>query len=205
MTQSTQSQVRVFQSSDPDMYRVYGRGKPNEMWRRDALQIIKSIDSMEAIERNKGNRELLGPERDAWLASHPAPTHTPHGTPQDGGSLAPLAPKAAHSMLPWSIQTYTNHYGFSVWSKLSGCVAERWEVNPTPERNAEISANGEFIVRACNSHYDLLAACEDVLDVMELTQVGASNNSDRIETRGAIQGSINVLRAAISKARGGGA
>lgn len=58
------------------------------------------------------------------------------------------------------------------------------------ETTAEMDANAVFIVRACNSHYDLLEAAKMGLSVLE-----SEEGSDK--TQG------DIMRSAIAKAEGG--
>lgn len=61
-------------------------------------------------------------------------------------------------------------------------------------------ANAQFIVTACNAHYDLLEACKSMLDWMEFT----IPNLDRYKVPDRLNygGPISKARAAIAKAHG---
>lgn len=61
-----------------------------------------------------------------------------------------------------------------------------------PEQN---KANGQFIVRACNSHYELLAAAKKALEFMENIQF----NDTLTEHEQAV---FDAAQAAIKKAKG---
>lgn len=66
----------------------------------------------------------------------------------------------------------------------------------------EASSRAEFIVRACNSHSDLLAALRKALDwsKSDLACYGEESPSDAM-----LKNRAKVLRAAIAKAEGRGA
>jgi len=69
-----------------------------------------------------------------------------------------------HSELPWHIMTVD--VGERDYSILCKGVCKRGSETPiaSSSNNREQDANLEFIVRACNSHYDLLEALEELLD-----------------------------------------
>lgn len=63
-----------------------------------------------------------------------------------------------HTPLPWFIRKFSNYSGFSIESmqeQMFGCITERWEENPSADRNEAMHANAAFIVDACNQHYGL--------------------------------------------------
>lgn len=62
------------------------------------------------------------------------------------------------------------------------------------DRDEEVEANAEFIVRACNAHDELLAALEDIIE----TPVGHTT-ADCAKDLAAC---IRIARAAIAKAKG---
>ena len=93
-----------------------------------------------------------------------------------------------HTPLPWKLITDPNEW--AAWD----CV----EVAPcryilTEGRSLEeAQANAEFIVKACNAHYDLVEACEDALEALQ-------NDVGEYEGDGLIFG---TLRKALKKAKG---
>jgi len=105
-----------------------------------------------------------------------------------------MSDERKHAALPLVIRTYQNYQGYAIYSDVenSGCVAERWEKHAPIDRLSCLRATGEFIVLACNSHYELLAACQDAL---------ATNEKDMqpILDNGRLR---DVLKAAIAKATG---
>lgn len=77
--------------------------------------------------------------------------------------------------------------------RLPTAFVPAWEAQDDGDIDAreEAAANAEFIVRACNSYYDLLAACE----LMDAFLHAVANDSNEAQ----------IVRAAIAKAKGGAA
>ncbi len=86
-----------------------------------------------------------------------------------------------HTPTPWGLEEYGwSHNGPVFW----GAITAPFETEHRDQLNIvsggsfglygrtveEANANAEFIVRACNAHYRLLAACRMVLDDPGLTQ-----------------------------------
>ena len=75
------------------------------------------------------------------------------------------AGKAAHTPTPWSVRASRNDegYGLLICDEDQTILAgmDTW-LGPTPE--AEMEANAQFIVRACNSHAALVEAVERLLN-----------------------------------------
>lgn len=55
----------------------------------------------------------------------------------------------SHTPGPWTIQRYTNYYGFSIYAESRGCIAERWysKEQVRPYRD-EMEANARLIAAA---------------------------------------------------------
>ncbi len=70
---------------------------------------------------------------------------------------------------PWTLNQYDNHIGFSIYAGPFGCVCERWESNASEERQAELKANAEYILKAVNQHETLVNALEYCLWKLENT------------------------------------
>lgn len=120
--------------------------------------------------------------------------------PERGVYFDPKTP--THSPLPWKLTRYTNYEGFSIeeanWhNNFHGCIAERWEENPKLERAMTIEANAKFIVRACNSHYELLEACKFMLS--EMIKVEPCSDLPEYEGYKKIR---DILEQALQKAEG---
>lgn len=105
-----------------------------------------------------------------------------------------------HSPLPWM------HQGLAVVS-LGGDVAVAIMAYSDKDF-AQARANAALIVRACNSHDDLLAALNGVVAAARLPPVCPHDNEPDIcdgcafAMENAIGAAINVARAAIAKAEG---
>lgn len=100
-----------------------------------------------------------------------------------------------HSDLPWVVeQDYVS-------AMIPGCRPNGEIIiccHPTAENHrcsVPNVANATFLVRACNAHYGLVAACEEAADWMDMYE----ENEDRGLTIDLTQ----RLRAAIAKAEGG--
>ena len=94
-----------------------------------------------------------------------------------------------HTKGPWKVDKVKNRlYGENNTSVIYNFPPQ---VGPT-DNDQEQEANAEFIVRACNSHYDLLEACEMMLRLIE-----GENLDEKFD------GETEVLRDAIAKAEGG--
>jgi hypothetical protein len=96
-----------------------------------------------------------------------------------------------HTELPWEVA----HYEDGI---LEGVNFIRSTANPHPictiinggELPEVVAANAAFIVRACNSHYELLEACKAMLDQLSL---------GRDLSEGAYADMLTRARAAIAK------
>lgn len=80
---------------------------------------------------------------------------------------------AGHTPLPWERQSTDCEgpdYGVSIiGSNLGGLVAAAlpWSTEIEDGDFSRVEANAEFIVRACNSHYDLLEALQALVNSFE--------------------------------------
>jgi len=66
-----------------------------------------------------------------------------------------------HNPLPW---TYMNTMGLDYWEFFLQDSNDECIVNIQDKDNAD------FVFRACNAHYDLVAACEAVVRIIEYSQ-----------------------------------
>ncbi len=90
---------------------------------------------------------------------------------------------------PWEIQTYSNYFGWSIYAGGAGCIAERWyEVERTPEVDAEMKANAHLIA-AAPELYEALKACH-------LQMLQSNNQTEYAEEAN------QMAIAAMAKARG---
>jgi len=113
----------------------------------------------------------------------------------------PTQGEAGHTPVPWKIGAREILYGEMYIgvdaasrsiAKMTGGYYTRPHRPESKATIAENTANAEFIVRAVNSHDDLLAACrvaQDLTDKWKRTEHGADFNEVD-----------SVLRAAIAKA-----
>lgn len=89
----------------------------------------------------------------------------------------------AHTPLPWKADHLMITAGREMLAQLG--ISNNFQ----PPRPYECEANAAFIVRACNSHYDLLAACEEFVRKVDAGEARSQN-------------SYGQMKAAIAKARG---
>ncbi len=87
-----------------------------------------------------------------------------------------------HTGLPWH---YTNQL---IFQQDGICIAETFNRGfETPN----LAANAEYIVRACNAHEDLLAACEKHIEAVDGIVSGIADRKAR---------ATRCIRAAIAQA-----
>ena len=97
-----------------------------------------------------------------------------------------MSEKTEHTTIPWAYELDADGR-FAIYggqNPRQRVCTTAWREIDEDERD-----NAEFIVRACNSYYDLLAACELGED---LTRTGLAPGS----------GDLTKLQAAIAKAKG---
>ncbi len=115
--------------------------------------------------------QLTEPERgDRWTMVAAQSTREGAMRYMDASGRVLVSIEPVHTETPWTISTYSHMTGFSLSGAFNsgyGCVAERWEENPTPGRAATIAANGKFILEAVNSHDALRAALLDCVENLE--------------------------------------
>lgn len=103
-----------------------------------------------------------------------------------------------HTPTPWSldgvewIDTEAGGYRFRRLSSWDQTIA----LVQVDEDDEEQQANAEFIVRACNSHQDLMEALRSIADASDGTEIGTS------ELRALKNRMGDIARAAIAKAAG---
>ena len=88
-----------------------------------------------------------------------------------------------HTILPWRVTRGSHAYPLEITSE-SRTIAQ------IEHNNCE--ANAEFIVRACNSHYELLEACKRTVEMFDKNSI-AMNELPYTYTR---------LKQVIAKAEG---
>ena len=94
----------------------------------------------------------------------------------------------AHTKLPWKV--------IKCEQKEYRCIAFSAKRDEPYTTSPLEPADAEFIVRACNSHYELLAACQRLLRQVELT------DDYHASTWGTLNDAAKQAREAIAKARG---
>ena len=75
-----------------------------------------------------------------------------------------------HTPLPWKIHSVTDKHHIQIRAKKAGtefecspAVLGGWDTSAE-----ENEANAQFITRACNSHYELLEALINLVDIVEV-------------------------------------
>lgn len=98
-----------------------------------------------------------------------------------------------HTPGPWIPRRYKDHHGFSIYASGVdfGCIAERWETSPSPEREAEMRANGDLLSAAPQ----LLEALEELARQPECKNATYNGNPFMATAQ-------NKARAALAKAKG---
>ena len=117
-------------------------------------------------------------------------------------TVNPSAGASAHTALPWRTQEIETHH----WQIIDDNVRQVGIVRHWPEKDglnsprslAETAANAEFIVRAVNSHEELLAALRDSEKWMTHSLV------ELREGNGGMVRATKAARAVIAKAEGRG-
>lgn len=100
--------------------------------------------------------------------------------------------KASHTPGPWHL----NLASICGASGLHVTAVEGYGM--TKEQN---EANREFIVTACNSHADLLAALEESLKQIEAVRLSGYITSETFD--GSLQKTGNTIRSALARAKQG--
>jgi hypothetical protein len=96
--------------------------------------------------------------------------------------------ESRHTPGPWRVNS--GHGELWIESVKHGRVICAFEKHRTGQYTEQDGANAEFIVRACNAHDELLAACEALI-----SQYDAPGGP-------ALTEQVEAVRAAIAKARG---
>lgn len=100
-----------------------------------------------------------------------------------------------HTPIPWEVKSIGhNIYIETVSMKPDGgfiCDLQADE-HDTPEERSRIQATAEFIVRACHSHDDLLAACIQALETIRWYKENGLSGQDY---------NIHELEGAIANAK----
>jgi hypothetical protein len=94
-----------------------------------------------------------------------------------------------HTATPWTVTEYTNYDGFSIYTAGApgfGCIAERWENNPTPERLAEMHANAAFIVECCNNYAELVKLLRQTVTILDQSNGWAGHGKIFDQARAAL-------------------
>jgi len=108
--------------------------------------------------------------------------------------------RARHTPVPWTVHPqYTDRSVFPIGTtEPDGSSIILAEVNSRGGTEENQRANAEFIVRACNSHADLLAALEECV-----TEDGAhclAYGTDTPKLRARLEAVNQIARAAIAQA-----
>jgi hypothetical protein len=109
----------------------------------------------------------------------------------------------AHTALPWLYDAQTFEIYIADDEHEPCDVIADMEVLKTPRHHAH--ANGEFIVRACNSHYELIEILEAIIvhdDAHWLKDTDRQCEEDICVQSDELEAVLDRARAAIAKARG---
>ncbi len=98
-------------------------------------------------------------------------------------------PNRLHTPVPWHLGTDGNVYSGTTGGRLIATVDHNANGDDVPSSKPD---NADLIVRAVNSHADLLAACEAVLEYTKQYAHGRLRGSDL----------RSLVEAAIAKGRG---
>lgn len=121
----------------------------------------------------------------------------------------------AHTPLPWASQPLEtgDDVGVSiVGSNLGGlvCASLPWPTEIDSGDYSRVEANAAFIVRACNSHYQLVSALESANTLLTKAvgdivayRIMAGKRSSKSATAEYVE-AINAIDAALSQAGGAG-
>lgn len=111
-----------------------------------------------------------------------------------------MSETAQHTPTPWYAKPREGRMTVPIVSSDGVKLAEATAYTPY----YTTAANADFIVRACNVHEDLLAACENALanlNLFAMHEIGGVKQSDDDTLPFCLEGARGVLRAAIEKAR----
>jgi hypothetical protein len=98
---------------------------------------------------------------------------------------------AQHTNIPWRTHPHAHAHVISVSSGRSVANCGGYTSNIKGEKAYEENeANADFVILACNAHYELLAALRDLLSIAEMEGVVGDNTT------------LPAARAAIAKAEG---
>lgn len=108
--------------------------------------------------------------------------------------------KTEHTPTPWEmLPAYTNRNAYPIGKLRNAGATKYWDIvgeaTGIGGTEEEDKANASFIVRACNAHDELLAACKRTKALIESEYCGRLANTP-------FQGFINEVEAAIAKAEG---
>jgi hypothetical protein len=100
--------------------------------------------------------------------------------------------KMEHTPIPWEVDTHSPpHEGMKGMICVRACDSPMNSCLASIGTDEEAKANADFIVRACNSHEELLAALQACINVPVLPDIGHSRE---------FIDAINKAQAAIAKA-----
>lgn len=98
---------------------------------------------------------------------------------------------------PWIINEYSSYTGWSVWSEIDSCIAERWySINRSFEENERMHANARLIAAAPGMYEALNAS---LIEHVAIHEVHLLQPHMRGVSEPAI---IGIIREALKKADG---
>ncbi len=100
-----------------------------------------------------------------------------------------IKPKNGHTPKPWKANEGKGYFGLNITDNKNNTICDLFDSSETKE---VCLANAAFIVKACNSHEELLDSLKKLVLFVEGLQAGDYKNYARVEG----------ARQAISKAEG---
>lgn len=77
-----------------------------------------------------------------------------------------------HTDLPWKYRSAATFEGFTIANSNDSTIAKLYVFSDNTE------ANAEFIVKACNCHYDLLTALDDCIEALAFLEKRTSTKTN---------------------------
>ena len=111
-----------------------------------------------------------------------------------------------HTPLPWKLHHNSSTilkpfdaHGIRADNDAQSPIAVLWEGGGTKGKPRQ-RANAAFIVRACNSHYELLESLQSILPDYELCEIADARHGQSNPLAGIWKKNCKMARAAIKKA-----
>lgn len=146
-----------------------------------------------------GQDEGVSSEQGMGVAADAAAL-APSGLSPSGSQAEPAAANAGHTPLPWDYERDLDPRDLlRPW--VGQLVSNRFSAMACGTDLDEATANAAFIVRACNSHYELLEALTDP-DLSEAVYRWSNEKNIGRQEYDRRSAKVEKMRAAIAKATG---